>query len=56
MADAKDKKQERINLPVTEKEKSLIEIIRKLKHGEIRVIIQDEAPVRIENIRESIVL
>jgi hypothetical protein len=56
MAVAKDRKKELNNFPVTEKERSLIEIIRKLKHGEIRVIIREETPVRVENIRESIIL
>ncbi|MDR0937495.1 MAG: DUF2292 domain-containing protein [Oscillospiraceae bacterium] len=47
---------EKPSLVLSEKERKLIELIRKLKHGEIRVIIKDAGPVRVENIKESILL
>ena len=37
-------------------EKQLIHMIRELKYGEIRVIVQDGRPVRAEEIKKSIVL
>nr|WP_157677543.1 DUF2292 domain-containing protein [Dehalobacterium formicoaceticum] len=41
---------------VTEKEKKLIELIRSTGFGELKVIIQDWEPVRIEEITKSIKL
>ena len=37
-------------------ERQLIEMIRELKYGGIRVIIQDGKPIRAEEIRKSVVL
>ena len=37
-------------------EKHLIHMIRELKYGEVRVIVQDGKPVRAEEIKKSIVL
>ena len=37
-------------------EKQLIHMIRDLKYGEIRVIVQDGKPVRAEEIKKSVVL
>ena len=53
------------NVPDTEKnseiplgvaEKQLIEMIRALNFGEIRVIVQDGKPARVEEIKKSIIL
>ena len=41
---------------ITEKEKNLINLIRKLGYGEIKVIIQDSCPIRVEELRKSIKL
>jgi len=41
---------------LTEKEVRLIEIIRKLDFGEVRVVIQDGVPTRLEEIKRSIKL
>lgn len=41
---------------LTEKEARLIEIIRKLDFGEVRIVIQDCVPTRIEEIKRSIKL
>lgn len=43
-------------LGFSEAEKQLIRMIRELKYGEIRVIIQDGKPVRAEDIKKSVVL
>ena len=40
----------------TDKEKRLIEMIRALKFGEMRIIIQDSEPVRVEELKNSIKL
>lgn len=37
-------------------ERQLIGMIRELKYGEIRVIVQDGKPVRAEEIKKSVVL
>ena len=44
------------NLIPTEKEQKLLEIIRSVEHGEIRVIIQDSIPIRVEELKKSIKL
>ena len=41
---------------ITEKEKNLINLIRKLGYGEIKVIVQDSCPIRVEELRKSIKL
>lgn len=41
---------------LTEKEARLIEIIRKLDFGEVRVVIQDGVPTRLEEVKRSIKL
>ena len=37
-------------------EKQLIELIRSLDYGEVRVMIKDSRPIRVEEIRRSIQL
>ena len=41
---------------LNEKEKKLIEAIRDTKFGELKVVIQDGLPVRLEEIKKSIKL
>ncbi len=41
---------------INEKEKKLIEMIRNIEYGEIRVVIQDKLPIRIEELKKSIKL
>lgn len=41
---------------VTEKEKKIIELIRNIGFGELKIIIQDRELVRIEEITRSIKL
>jgi hypothetical protein len=41
-------------LALTEKEKRLIQMIRELGYGEIRIIVTDGQPVRAEEIKKSI--
>jgi len=40
----------------TEKERKLLELIRSIEHGEIRVVIQDSIPIRVEELKKSIKL
>ena len=40
----------------TEQERKLIRILRKLEYGEVRIMIKNGAPVRIEEIKKSIKL
>lgn len=41
---------------VTEREKRLIDLIRELGYGEIRIVVQNSEPVRIEEVKKSIKL
>ena len=42
------------NMVLTKAEKQLIEVIRALDYGEVRVMIKDNRPIRVEEIRRSI--
>ncbi|MCL6448295.1 MAG: DUF2292 domain-containing protein [Armatimonadetes bacterium] len=42
--------------PLTAREVNLIRIIRTTKYGEIKIIIQEGQPVRVEEIKKSIKL
>ena len=44
------------NMALTKAEKQLINVIRALDYGEVRVIIKDNRPIRVEEIRRSIQL
>ena len=47
---------EKRQMMLTEKEARLIEIIRRLDFGEVRVVVQDSVPTRLEEIKRSIKL
>ncbi|MCT4604652.1 MAG: DUF2292 domain-containing protein [Marinisporobacter sp.] len=47
---------ENIKVNVNQKEKNLIELIRGTEYGEIRIIVQDKYPIRVEEIKKSIKL
>ena len=40
----------------TKAEKQIIELIRALEYGELRIMIKDRKPLRVEEIRRSIQL
>ena len=44
------------NFILTKAERQLIELIRSLEYGEIRIMVKEEKPIRIEEIRRSIQL
>lgn len=44
------------SIQVTEQEKHVIELIRKLGYGELRVVVNASKPVRAEEIRKSVQL
>ena len=44
------------DLVLTGSEKQLVRLIRSLDYGEVRVIIKDRRPIRVEEIRRSIQL
>ena len=44
------------NTTLTKAEQRLIEVIRSLDYGEVRVMIKDNRPIRVEEIRRSIQL
>ena len=48
--------QQEKNMVLTKAEKQLIEVIRSLDYGEVRVMIKDNKPIRVEEIRRSIQL
>jgi len=41
---------------LTRAEKQIIELIRALDYGEVRIMIKDKKPLRVEEIRRSIQL
>lgn len=41
---------------LTKAEKQLIELVRSLDYGELRIMIKDAKPIRVEEIRRSIQL
>ncbi|NMA49829.1 MAG: DUF2292 domain-containing protein [Tissierellia bacterium] len=43
-------------IKLNEKEKKLIKLIRATKFGELKVIIQDSVPIRVEEMKKSIKL
>lgn len=52
MSDTKQKRSEQL----TEKESKLLSIIRKMDYGEVRVVVTDGIPTRVEEIKKSIKL
>ena len=44
------------NLILTNAEKQLIELVRSLDYGEVRIVVKDNKPIRVEEIRRSIQL
>ncbi|RHJ85283.1 DUF2292 domain-containing protein [Emergencia timonensis] len=43
-------------IKLSSQEKALIEIVRNLQFGEVRVIITDGKPIRVEEVKKSIKL
>ena len=41
---------------LTDKERNLIRLIRETAFGELRIIIQDKQPIRVEELKNSIKL
>ena len=48
--------QQEKNMELTKAEKQLIEVIRSLDYCEVRVMIKDNKPIRVEEVRRSIQL
>ena len=48
--------QNKSDIVLTKAEKQLIQVIRSLDFGEVRVMIKDNKPIRMEEIRKSIQL
>lgn len=44
------------NFILTKAERQLLELIRSLSYGEIRIMVKDSKPIRVEEIRRSIQL
>ena len=44
------------NFILTKAERQLIELIRSIDYGELRIVVKDEKPIRVEEIRRSIQL
>jgi hypothetical protein len=49
-------KEEDDNITITTKERKIVELIRSTEYGNIRIIIQDNEPIRVEEITKSIKL
>lgn len=41
---------------VNEKEKHLLELVRSTGYGELKIVIQDTLPIRVEELKKSIKL
>ena len=39
---------------LSEQEKKIIEILHEMNYGELKIVVQDGVPVRIDEIRKSI--
>lgn len=52
----KDNERNTVPVDLTEKEGRLIDIIRSIEFGEVRVVVTDGVPVRVEEIKKSIKL
>lgn len=48
--------QSEMDITLSKAEKQLILLIRSLDYGEVRVMIKDKRPIRVEEIRRSIQL
>ena len=44
---------ERIQVTVSEREKKLLDLIRTTKYGELKIIVQDSLPIRVQEIKKS---
>ena len=44
------------NFILTKAERQLIELIRSIDYGELRIMVKDEKPIRVEEIRRSVQL
>lgn len=44
------------HIKLNEKEERLIKLIREIEFGEIKIIVQDRIPIRIEEVKKSIKL
>ncbi|RKD21435.1 Uncharacterized small protein [Caminicella sporogenes DSM 14501] len=49
-------RKESMIINVNEREKKLIEMIRDTGYGEIKIIVQDKQPIRVEELKRSIKL
>lgn len=45
-----------IEFKITDKERRLIEIIRNIEFGEINIIVQNNEPIRVQELKRSIKL
>jgi len=45
-----------IQVTVNEQEKKLIDLIRKTKYGELKILVKDSLPIRVEEMKKSIKL
>lgn len=48
--------QKTCTITVTKAEKQIVEMIRALDYGEMRIVIKERKPIRVEEIRRSIQL
>lgn len=47
------KMEECTRITVSEREKKLLDLIRKTKCGELKIIVQDSLPIRVQEIKKS---
>ena len=56
LKDRADCKEHTTSTELTEKESRVVNIIRSIEFGEVRVVVTDGVPVRVEEIKKSIKL
>ena len=49
-------KEEKKIFTLDSKEENLIDLIHKVKYGELKIIVQDGLPIRVEELKRSIKL
>ena len=49
-----DMKKGAVQVALSDQEKRVVDILREIKYGEVKVVIQDGVPVRVDEIRKSI--
>jgi len=56
MTDSRNDRKSSLEDGLSGKEKKLIQLLREIDYGEVKIVVQDKQPVRIEEVTKSIKL